>query len=92
MRTIWLGRASTAGATTPSAGLQETANEIGSRGGKGIPIACDHKNDEQVKALFDRIKRDTGRLDVLVNNAFSAVNVSFLLLLNKYMTCMKNLC
>ena len=27
--------------------------------------------DEQVKALFERVKKEQGRLDILVNNAFS---------------------
>ena len=33
-------------------------------------MACDHGNDEQVAALFEQVKREQGRLDVLVNNAF----------------------
>ena len=56
--------------------LKETAEEIDSRGGKGVPVVCDHSKDDQVKAVFDRIKKEQGKLDVLVNNAYSAVNVS----------------
>lgn len=56
--------------------LKETADEITNRGGKGIPVACDHSKDEEIKQLFDRIKREQGRLDVLVNNAYSAVQVT----------------
>ena len=41
-----------------------------SRGGRGIAIACDHANDEQVAAVFDQVRRDEGKLDILVNNAF----------------------
>jgi len=52
----------------------ETAAECSERGkasgGKGVAVACDHGNDEQVAALFDRVKKDEGRLDILVNNAF----------------------
>jgi NAD(P)-dependent dehydrogenase (short-subunit alcohol dehydrogenase family) len=52
----------------------ETAAECTSRGeaegGKGIAVACDHGNDEQVAALFEQVKREQGRLDLLVNNAF----------------------
>ena len=55
--------------------LKETAEEIDSRGGKGVPVVCDHSKDDQVKAVFDRIKKEQGKLDVLVNNAYSAVNV-----------------
>jgi len=39
------------------------------RGGKGIPVACDHGNDEQVAALFEQVEREQGRLDILVNSA-----------------------
>lgn len=52
----------------------ETAAECTKRGeasgGKGIALAVDHGNDEQVAALFEQVKRDEGRLDLLVNNAF----------------------
>ena len=41
-----------------------------SEGGKGIAVACDHSDDDAVAALFDQVKREQGRLDILVNNAF----------------------
>ncbi|MFS0849271.1 SDR family NAD(P)-dependent oxidoreductase [Novosphingobium panipatense] len=40
-------------------------------GGRGIAVACDHNDDEAVAALFGRIASEQGRLDVLVNNAFT---------------------
>ena len=46
-----------------------TANEITRRGGVGIAVICDHGDDQQVKALFEQIEREQGRLDILVNNA-----------------------
>ncbi|MBW8784533.1 MAG: SDR family NAD(P)-dependent oxidoreductase [Novosphingobium sp.] len=49
----------------------ETAAEVDQRGGKGVAVQCDHGDDEQVAALFDRVRRDEGRLDILVNNAFT---------------------
>ena len=39
-------------------------------GGHGIAIACDHREDAAVDALFARVDAEQGRLDVLVNNAF----------------------
>jgi len=55
--------------------LQETADEIKARGGRCIPVVCDHADMEDVERLFEQIKREQdGRLDVLVNNAYSAVN------------------
>lgn len=53
--------------------LEITAQEIEARGGKCIPVQCDHKNDDDVKNLFERVTREQdGQLDILVNNAFSA--------------------
>jgi NAD(P)-dependent dehydrogenase (short-subunit alcohol dehydrogenase family) len=50
----------------------ETAAEIDAVGGTGIAVACDHHDDEQVAALFARVEAEQGRLDVLVNNVYSA--------------------
>ena len=41
------------------------------RGGTGIAVRCDHTNDAQVEALFERVHGEHGRLDLLVNNAWS---------------------
>eukprot|EP00058_Branchiostoma_floridae_P008806 XP_002594294.1 hypothetical protein BRAFLDRAFT_117668 [Branchiostoma floridae] len=54
--------------------LMECAEEIEKRGGKCIPVQCDHEKDDNIKALFDRIEREqNGHLDILVNNAYKAV-------------------
>jgi NAD(P)-dependent dehydrogenase (short-subunit alcohol dehydrogenase family) len=49
----------------------ETAAEVGRRGGKGIAVQVDHANDQQVAALFEQVKQEQGRLDLLVNNAIA---------------------
>jgi NAD(P)-dependent dehydrogenase (short-subunit alcohol dehydrogenase family) len=51
------------------ASLARTAAEIEAAGGTAIPVACDHTDDVQVEAVFDRIKAEQGRLDVVVNVA-----------------------
>ena len=43
--------------------------EIESRGGKAISAPCDVSKKESVDALFETVKREYGRIDVLVNNA-----------------------
>jgi NAD(P)-dependent dehydrogenase (short-subunit alcohol dehydrogenase family) len=48
-----------------------TAAEVDARGGRGIPVVCDHGDDEQVRALFAQVEHDEGRIDILVNNAFA---------------------
>jgi dehydrogenase/reductase SDR family protein 1 len=55
--------------------LDETIAAIDEAGGKGVGLLCDHADDASVKEIFERIGRDHGRLDVLVNNVFAAPNV-----------------
>ena len=56
--------------------IDETAEEVIARGGTGIAVRCDHTDDAQVERLFDRIRSEQGRLDVLVNNAWSGYEIS----------------
>jgi NAD(P)-dependent dehydrogenase (short-subunit alcohol dehydrogenase family) len=49
----------------------ETAAQCDARGGRGSAVQVDHANDEEVADLFERVAREQGRLDLLVNNAFS---------------------
>ena len=51
--------------------IGERAAEVTRRGGTGIAEQMDHADDGQVTALFDRIRVEQGRLDILVNNAFT---------------------
>ncbi len=53
-----------------SGSLEATVEQIEAEGGRGLAVQCDHSNDEDVDALFERVARDHGRLDVVVNNAF----------------------
>jgi len=48
-----------------------TAAAVTAAGGKGIAVAVDHSDDASVRALFEQVRRDEGRLDILVNNAAS---------------------
>ncbi len=63
------GRTATEGEAPLPGTVYATAEEITRRGGTGIPVICDHADDEQVKALFARVDAEQGRLDILVNNA-----------------------
>jgi NAD(P)-dependent dehydrogenase (short-subunit alcohol dehydrogenase family) len=64
------GRTTHAGGALPGT-IGETAAEVDARGGRGVAVAVDHGDDAQVDALFDRVARDEGRLDILVNNAIA---------------------
>ena len=48
--------------------IEETAELVTARGGKGIAVQVDHTQPEQVKALFARVKKDSDGLDILVND------------------------
>lgn len=50
--------------------VEDTADEVAAAGGRGIPAVCDATDDGQVRALFERVHSEQGRLDVLVNNAW----------------------
>jgi NAD(P)-dependent dehydrogenase (short-subunit alcohol dehydrogenase family) len=65
------GRTVTPGSYSLPGTVGETAAEVDRRGGKGIAVQVDHGKDEQVAALFEQVKKEQGRLDILVNNAFS---------------------
>ena len=47
-----------------------TAEEVTAAGGQGIGVACDHRDDSQTEQLFQQVKEENGRLDLLVNNAW----------------------
>jgi NAD(P)-dependent dehydrogenase (short-subunit alcohol dehydrogenase family) len=48
--------------------IEETAEMVSARGGEGIPVQVDHTDTDQVKALFEKVRQERGRLDVLVND------------------------
>ena len=55
--------------------IDETADEVTARGGRGIAVRCDHTVDAQVRDVFARIRDEQGRLDLLVNNAWSGYEI-----------------
>ncbi len=65
------GRTVSAGGHSLPGTVGETAAEVERRGGTGIPVPVDHSEDDQVAALFEQVRRERGRLDILVNNAFA---------------------
>lgn len=49
--------------------IEETAELVTANGGVGIPVRVDHTVEEEIIALFERIKSEqNGRLDLLVND------------------------
>ncbi|HYZ67818.1 MAG TPA: SDR family NAD(P)-dependent oxidoreductase [Mycobacterium sp.] len=46
-----------------------TGRTVTDPGGGGMAVPLDHTDDAAVGALFDRVEQESGRLDLLVNNA-----------------------
>src|SRR5579884_4246667 len=49
--------------------LEETASRARAGGGRMLPVATDVSRPDSVKALFERVEKEFGRLDLLFNNA-----------------------
>lgn len=50
--------------------IDDTAEEVTRLGGRGVAVRCDHTREDEVRALFARVEREQGGLDLLVNNAW----------------------
>ncbi|MGL4609155.1 MAG: SDR family oxidoreductase [Trueperaceae bacterium] len=48
--------------------IEETAELVTDAGGKGIAMRVDHTKEQEVKIFFEKVRRDQGKLDILVNN------------------------
>lgn len=47
--------------------IDDTADEVTQRGGRGIPVRVDHTREDEVARLFERVRREQKRLDILAN-------------------------
>src|SRR5210317_1164092 len=65
------GRTRREGESSLPGTVQATADAVTADGGRGIAVYCDHSDEQQVEQLFDRVRDEHGRLDILVNNATS---------------------
>src|SRR5689334_13226271 len=50
--------------------IYKTAEEVTQLGGRGVPIQCDHTDDQEVEAVFKQIRAEQNHLDILVNNVW----------------------
>lgn len=48
-----------------------TAEAVTAAGGRGVAVRCDHSDDAQVQDVFKKVADSEGKLDLLVNNAWS---------------------
>jgi NAD(P)-dependent dehydrogenase (short-subunit alcohol dehydrogenase family) len=63
------GRTQRAGESPWGGTIHDTAAAVTAAGGKGVAVRVDHRDDDAARALFERVGREHGRLDVLVSNA-----------------------
>jgi NAD(P)-dependent dehydrogenase (short-subunit alcohol dehydrogenase family) len=52
--------------------LADTVADAAALGGVVVPVRCDALDEADVAALFDRVAKDHGRLDVLVKTVFNS--------------------
>lgn len=55
--------------------IEDTADQVTKNGGVGIPVACDFTVDAQVKQLFEKVKNEKGKVDLLVNSAWGGEEI-----------------
>ena len=57
--------------------IEETAEMVTARGGRGIAVRVDHSVEDEVASLAARVKKESKRLDVLVNDISEGVLYDF---------------
>jgi dehydrogenase/reductase SDR family protein 1 len=50
--------------------IHQTAKEVTALGAKCLAVRCDHRSDQDVEAVFQRVQTEQNRLDILVNNVW----------------------
>jgi NAD(P)-dependent dehydrogenase (short-subunit alcohol dehydrogenase family) len=79
--TVYVAARTSRGGPKPSDGapgtVEDTAEEVTARGGRGIAIRADLSDASQVAALFQRVEEEQGRLDILANSAWAPNCMAF---------------
>ena len=57
--------------------IEETAEMVTARGGRGIRVAVDHLEMEQVAKLVSQIRKEQGKLNILVNDISESAEYRF---------------
>jgi len=78
--TVYVAARSSRGGPKPFDGapgtVEDTAEQVTARGGKGIAVRADLGDEQQVAALFKRIQEEHGGLHVLANAAWGPQTLS----------------
>ena len=54
--------------------IETTAQMVNDAGGRGIAVQVDHGLDAEIAALFERVREESGSLNLLVNNVYKIPN------------------
>ena len=57
--------------------IEDTAELVTKAGGRGIAVRVDHLVPAEVRALIQRIERESGGLNILVNDIFGATHIEW---------------
>jgi NAD(P)-dependent dehydrogenase (short-subunit alcohol dehydrogenase family) len=57
--------------------IEETAEMVSARGGKGVPVVVDHLEPDKVEKLLAKIRREQGGLNLLVNDISESAEHEF---------------
>ena len=72
--TVYVAARTTRGGPKPADGapgtIEDTAEQVTARGGRGIAVRADLGDEAQADALFRRVEAEQGRLDLLANSAW----------------------
>jgi NAD(P)-dependent dehydrogenase (short-subunit alcohol dehydrogenase family) len=78
--TVYVTGRTTRGGSQPPDGapgtIDDTAEEVTVRGGVGIPVRADCTVESEVAAVFERVQREQGKLDVLANAVWGSADAS----------------
>ena len=53
--------------------IEETAEQVTAAGGTGIAVRVDHTEERAVAQLFERVRADHGKLDILIDDIWGGV-------------------
>ncbi|WP_370529801.1 SDR family oxidoreductase [Alkalihalobacillus sp. AL-G] len=72
--TVYVTGRSTKGTSTNNwpGTIDDTVSQIIASGGKGIAIRCDHTDDSETESVITQIRKEQGKLDILINNVWGA--------------------
>ena len=78
--TVYVAGRTARGGPKPNDGapgtIDDTADEVTARGGMGIAVRTDCTHEDDIAALFDRVEREQGQLDVLANAVYGAADAA----------------